>query len=113
MDIQTAVEVPLRVDEGGVIRIGESRVTLDAIIADFRRGASPEAIAHHFPVLDLSQVYLVVGYYLQNRESVDAYLTEQQQLAQQARQDFQQAFAGDNTLRTKLLNELTNRQKPR
>ena len=68
----TAVNVPLRTDEGDVIRIGNSRVTLESVIADFHRGVSPEEIAHHYSALSLSDVYLVVGYYLQNRAEVDA-----------------------------------------
>ncbi len=80
-----AVDVPLRLDEGDVIRIGNSRVTLQAVIADFHRGASPEEIAHHYSALNLSEVYLVIGYYLQHRAEMDAYVRQQRQLADEAR----------------------------
>ncbi len=76
-----AIEVPLRTDDDGIIRVGQSRVTLQTVIADFNRGASSEEIAHHYPVLNLSQVYLVIGYYLENRQDVDEYLLRQRQLA--------------------------------
>ena len=84
-----AVEVPLRMDEGGVIRIANTRVTLQALVADFHRGASPEAIAHHYSALNLSDVYLVVGYYLQHRAEVDAYVLRQRQLADEARRVYE------------------------
>jgi uncharacterized protein (DUF433 family) len=87
--IPTAVNVPLRLDEGDVIRIGNTRVTLQAVVADFHRGASPEEIAHHYPALNLSDVYLVVGYYLQNRAEVDEYVRQQRQLADEARRAYE------------------------
>jgi uncharacterized protein (DUF433 family) len=85
----TAVDVPLRMDEGNVIRVGNTRVTLQAVIADFHRGASPEEIAHHYPALNLSEVYLVIGYYLQNLAEVDAYVQQQRQLADDARRAYE------------------------
>lgn len=106
----TAVTVPLRIDEGDVIRIGNTRVTLQAVIADFHRGASPEAIAHHYPALNLSDVYLVVGYYLQNREEVDNYVRRQRQLADEARQAYQADHPND-PLRERLLARLAEQRK--
>lgn len=97
-----AVDVPLRTDEGGVIRVGQTRVTLQTVITDFHQGASPEEIVHHYPALELPDVYLVVGYYLQHREDVDAYVQQQRQRATQARQDYQ-AHHPQDPLRAKLL----------
>jgi uncharacterized protein (DUF433 family) len=97
-----AVEVPLRMDDGGVIRIGNTRVTLQALVADFHRGASPEAIAHHYSALNLSDVYLVVGYYLQHRAEVDAYVRQQRQLVDEARRAYE-ADQPDDPLRARLV----------
>ncbi len=108
---QPAVDVPLRTDNGGVIRIGQSRVTLQAVVADFHRGASPEAIAHHYPVLSLSEVYLVIGYYLQNRAEVDDYIQQQRQLAAEARRNYEADHPHD-PLRERLLAELEKRARP-
>ena len=57
-----AVDVLLRTYEEGVIRVGNSRVTLQTVIVDFNRDASAAEIAHHYPVLDLAQIYVVIGY---------------------------------------------------
>ncbi|MBZ0288899.1 MAG: DUF433 domain-containing protein [Anaerolineae bacterium] len=84
-----AVDVPLRRDEDGVIRVGKTRVTLQAVIADFRRGASPEAIAHHYSALNLADVYVVVGYYLQHQAEVDGYVRGQRQFADEARRAYE------------------------
>lgn len=105
-----AVNVPLRVDEGDVIRVGNTRVTLQAVIADFHRGASPEEIAHHFSALNLSEVYLVIGYYLQNRAEVDAYVQRQRQLADEVRRAYEADHPND-PLRERLLAHLSEQRK--
>lgn len=99
------INVPLRRDKGKVIRIGSSRVTLQTVIADFHRGASPEEIVHHFPVLNLSDVYLVIGYYLQNQTEVDDYIRQQRELGKQVRQEYEALYPTDE-LRSKLLRHL-------
>jgi hypothetical protein len=48
--------VPLRMDEHGVIRVGDSQVLLDIVIREFNNGADPEGIAHGYPTLDLADV---------------------------------------------------------
>lgn len=106
----TAVNVPLRTDEGDVIRIGNSRVTLGSVIADFHRGASPEEIAHHYSALRLSDVYLVVGYYLQNKAEVDAYVQRQRQLADEARREYE-ANQSEDPLRKQLLARLDEQRR--
>lgn len=98
----TAVNVPLRIDEGDVLRVGNTRVTLQAVIADFQRGASPEEIAHHYSALSLSDIYLVVGYYLQNKVEVDTYVQRQRQLANDARHEYEAEHVSD-PLRQQLL----------
>ena len=105
----TAIDVPLR-SEDGVIRVGKTRVTLQAIVADFHRGASPEEITHHYAALSLSEVYLVIGYYLQNRAEVDAYVRQQAAQADEARREYQAEDPND-ALRERLLNALAERRR--
>jgi uncharacterized protein (DUF433 family) len=69
-----AEPLPLRADEQGAVRVGDSRVTLDVVIHEFEGGASPEAIAQAYPTLRLADVYVVIAYYLRHREEVDDYL---------------------------------------
>jgi uncharacterized protein (DUF433 family) len=108
--VPTAVNVPLRMDDGDVIRIGSTRVTLQAVIADFHRGASPEEIAHHYSALNLSDVYLVVGYYLQNRAEIDEYVQQQRQRAEEARRVYEADHPND-PLRERLLARLEEQRK--
>ena len=75
----TVIDVPLRADEEGVIRVGSTRVTLQSVIADFHRGATPEEIVHDYPVLNVADVYYIVGYYLANQAEVDSYIQHQRE----------------------------------
>jgi uncharacterized protein (DUF433 family) len=71
---ETISTVPLRMDRSGVLRVGETRVSLDSLIYAFRDGATPEEIVQQFTTLDLADVYSVISYYLQNTAEVDQYL---------------------------------------
>lgn len=100
--IPAAVAVPLRTDADGVIRVAQTRVTLLSVIADFNRGASAEEIAHHFPALSVSDVYLVIGYYLQHRDEVEEYIRQETAASEQLRQELVDVFPNDS-LRAKVL----------
>ncbi len=67
----------VRIDEHGVMRVGETRVMLDSVVAAFQQGHSPETIQQEYPALTLEQVYGATAYYLANREEVDRYLARQ------------------------------------
>jgi uncharacterized protein (DUF433 family) len=106
----TAIQVPLRSDEGGVVRVGQTRVTLQTVIGDFHRGASAEEIAHHYPAVKLSDIYLVIGFYLEHRDEVDEYISQQRDLATQARKEYE-ALHPQDPLRAKLLAKLGQSKK--
>ena len=50
MEIQPDA-VPLRVDEYGAIRVGETRVLYVLVVYAFQHGATPEQIVEHLHVL--------------------------------------------------------------
>jgi len=83
------IPVPLRVDENGVVRVGDTRVTLEVVVAKFNLGATAEQIAESFDTLQLDDVYCVVGYYLRHKDEVDAYLREVDEQAQQVREEIE------------------------
>ena len=89
ISIPAIIDVPMRADEHGTIRVGGTRVTLESIIADYHRGATPEVIAHDFPVLKAADVYYVVGYYLENQAQVDAYIDQQRQEGERIRREWE------------------------
>ena len=66
--------IPLQTDPAGVVRVGNTRVTLDTVVSAFRDGATAEEIVQQYPSLNLADVYYVIGYYLRRTSEVDAYL---------------------------------------
>lgn len=70
--------LPLRLTEDGTIRVGRSRVSLDSIVHHYKLGASAEEIVERFPAVELADVYATIAYYLNNQETVEEYLREQE-----------------------------------
>jgi uncharacterized protein (DUF433 family) len=95
--------IPLRADEHGVIRVGDSQVLLDIVIREFNNGAEPEAIAHGYPTLKLADVYGVIAYYLRHRKDIDVYLHSRRQEAETLRQEIEAKQPSRADLRAKLL----------
>lgn len=58
----------------------ETRISLDSVVHAFLRGESADGIVDSFPTLNLEQVYGGLAFYLANRDTIDAYLREQEQL---------------------------------
>lgn len=66
--------LPLFMDDKGVIRVGDSEVSLESIVFAFEQGDTAEEIVAGSGLLDLGEVYLVIAYYLQNPDEVQQYL---------------------------------------
>jgi len=84
--------LPLAEDEDGVIRVGETRVTLDTVVAVFNNGASAEDIVSMYPSLDLADVYAVIAYYLRRRVDVDGYLRRREGAGAAVREENERRF---------------------
>jgi uncharacterized protein (DUF433 family) len=84
--------IPLRADEHGAIRVSETRVTLDTVIARYHQGDSPEAIHEGFDVLPLNDIYAVIAYYLAHRDELDAYLQHRSEEAERIRQEWEAQY---------------------
>src|SRR5262245_4757178 len=76
---------PLRVDEGGAVRVGKSRVSLDLVVEQHENGMTPEDLVRAYDTLDLADVHAVIAYYLRYREEVRAYLKRREEEAQTRR----------------------------
>ena len=83
---------PIRTDEDGIFRVGETRVRLDTVIGAFNAGCSPEEILLKYPSLDLTDIYAVITYYLWHRPEVDAYLEDRRRAAEQIRRETEVRF---------------------
>jgi len=78
MTLQIAADtVPLYLaEEGRIIRIEGTRVSLDSILSSHLRGEAPEEIAAAFPTVGLANVHAVIAYYLHHRREIIEYLIE-------------------------------------
>ncbi len=76
---------PLRVVEGGAVRVGNSRVSLDVVVEQYENGMTPEDMVRAYDTLALADLYAVIGYYLRHRDEVRAYLIRRGQEAEALR----------------------------
>ena len=83
------IDVPLRTDEHGVIRIGKTRVTLTTLISFYQQGESPEQLVEDFDVLTLKEVYAVIAYYLEHTDEVDEYIRQQRAEGERIRREME------------------------
>lgn len=102
--------IPLRTDVNGTIRVGNTRVTLSAVISCFDRGETPEAIVDNFNTLQLDDVYCVLGYFLRHEDEVRAYLKQEQEEGEALRQSIE-AKLPSSPLRERLLKRKHASQK--
>jgi uncharacterized protein (DUF433 family) len=93
MTLAIALEpAPIETDSYGVVRVAKTRVTLDTVVTAFLEGCTPEEIAEQYPSLQLSDIYLVIGYYLRHRDEVHTYLAERQRQSALIQQEIEQRF---------------------
>lgn len=102
--------LPLETDADGVVRVGNTRVTLDTIIMAFTDGATAEEIAQQYSSLRLADIYSVIGYYLRHRAEVDAYLQLRAQQVEQVRHQNEARF-DPGGVRDRLLARRTSQRR--
>ena len=61
--------------------VAGTRIGLDVVACDFRRGRSPEAIFEAYPTIgSLAKVYGAITFILEHPDEVDAYLKDQDRI---------------------------------
>lgn len=86
------LSLPLHEDADGILRVAQTRVTLETVIAAFRHGATAEQIAQDYPVVPLADVYAVLAFYLRQPEAVEADLAGQRARGQRLRAQMEARF---------------------
>ena len=94
--------VPLIVDPNGTIRVGNTRVTLESVVAAYLEGATAEEVAQQYPSLELADIYAVIGYYLRRRSEVEDYLQLRRGQAEEVRKQNEVRFPPEG-VRARLL----------
>ena len=77
---ETTTDVYVRRDEHGALRVADTRVPLDSIVAAFQQGHSPETMQQQYPALTLEQIDGALTYYLAHTDEVNDYLRGQERL---------------------------------
>ncbi len=98
--------VPLVRDHAGRLMVPGTRISLDVLVAAFKRGKTPEAIHEGYETVSLADVYAVFAYYLRHRTEVENYLAEQQHEGDEVRERIQALYPPREGLRATLLARL-------
>ncbi len=102
--------IPLSSELDVVIRVGNTRVTLETVVHEFKNGSTAEEIVYQYPVLDLSDVYAVISFYLKNQTAVESYLLSSKVAAERIQTSVQQHFPAMNLRQRLLANGSLNKQ---
>lgn len=97
--------VPLVRDEAGRLMVPGTRISLDVLVAAFKRGKTPEAIHDSYETVSLADIYAVFAYYLRHRVEVGEYLVEQDRDGAEIQERIEAIYPPDG-LRAKLLARL-------
>jgi uncharacterized protein (DUF433 family) len=100
---------PLRVDEGGAVRIGRSRISLDLLVEQYENGMTPEDLVRAYDTLDLAEVHAAIAYYLRHRAEVQAYLQQRNKEAEVLKNEIKASRPGIS--RAELLARRSAREK--
>jgi uncharacterized protein (DUF433 family) len=66
-----------------------TRIGLDVVVCDFRRGRSPEAIFEAYPSIgSLAKVYGAITFILEHPAEVEAYLKEQERVLEEIKTQY-------------------------
>ena len=87
-------EAPLLRIDGGIVRIGTSRVSLDVLVAQYDSGMSPEEFVRAYEGVSLADVHAALGYFLRHQDEVRNYVQSRGSQAQSLRTEIESERAG-------------------
>jgi uncharacterized protein (DUF433 family) len=69
--------------------VADTRIGLDTLVHDFRRGRSPEAILESYPALrSLAKVYGAITFILEHPSEIEAYLKDQERIFEEIKTQY-------------------------
>ena len=75
----------LQQDADGWIHVAGHRIGLEDILYHYNEGCSAEMLLAEFPTLSLALIHKLLGFYLDNRDGVDAFTAESLEEAERHR----------------------------
>ena len=99
--------VPLRVDETGTIRVGNTRITLDVLLGYLLEGVTPEQIVSEawYPTLSLADIHGVLAYYYRHQTELDEYLRRRREDSDRRQNEIEAANPTFAEVKARLLAE--------
>ena len=82
---------PVRFVEG-VLKVGDTRVSLDTVVYHFNNGLDAAEIQDQYDSMSLAQVHAAIAYYLHNKAEVDEYLADQEIRQEETRKRIERDF---------------------
>ena len=108
MSTATFVEpATIRPDADGVLRVGPSRLSVDAVVRAYNEGASPEEIHMRFDSVSLADIHSVIAYYLRHTGEIEDYLARREELAKEVRKKIEERH-GIQNIRERLEKRIAN-----
>ena len=107
----TTIDVPLRTDEYGKLRVGDTRVLLELVIHAFQQGETAEGIIDSYPTLKLADVYAVLAYYLAHRAEVDAYVRQADEAADRIQREIEAQYSPETLALRARMRALRNERR--
>lgn len=98
--------VPLVRDRSGRFVVPGTRISLDVLVAAFKRSKTPETIHDSYETVSLGDVYAIFTYYVRHRAEVEAYLAEQEHEGAAIQERIEAEYPLNDGLRAKLLARL-------
>lgn len=98
-----AIAVPLFDDGQGGLRVTGTRVLLERIVHAFEEGATPEGIVQSYDTLSLTDVYVVLSWYLRHKKEVEDYLRQRSKDAEAIRREIEAKQPDRAELRARLM----------
>lgn len=84
-----AAAPPIRIDEGGAVRVGKGRITLALVVEEYESGMTPEDMVRAYDSLDLADAYAAIAYYLSHRGAVGEYMRRRDERARALRAEIE------------------------
>ena len=65
----------LKRENDGWVHVVGHRIGIENLVYLYSQGYSPEMLAGEYPTLSLAEIHKTLAFYLENRQSVDEYIT--------------------------------------
>jgi len=106
LNLPEKIALPLKTDEQGNIRVSGTRVTLDSILRFYLQGSTPEELHEGFPTVPITDIYIIIAYYLANQGDIDRWLQVREIEAERSRSEWEARYTPEQKARAEYFRKL-------